>query len=184
MHGHVWSRGIIGNRTDIEHATAPPSDHARKKAKRQVGQGTYRSGSKHPKFGAVHQHVAIDADFGELVFDKLPGVDAGNIDGEGVSLYSRAAELCDKIVEGFLRTTEKQHDEALAGSHAGTLAPIPDEAPVTTIAGFIGVCARWAWTWLSRERARSLPHFGARATRAMVVAQAGCSARSSMSPCQ
>jgi hypothetical protein len=70
-----------------------------------------------------------------------------------------------------LRTTEKQHDEALAGSHAGTLAPIPDEAPVTTIAGFIGVCARWAWTWLSRERARSLPHFGARATRAMVVAQ-------------
>jgi hypothetical protein len=39
-----------------------------------------------------------------------------------VSLYCRAAELCDKIVEGFLRTTEKQHDEALAGSHAGKLA--------------------------------------------------------------
>lgn len=101
---HVRPRRITGDGADIEYAAAAPPDHVREKPERQLRQRAdididqlelrrairLGDGAEYADAGAVHQHVAVNTDFGELVFDPLPGVAVGKVDAKRRELARRS----------------------------------------------------------------------------------------------
>jgi hypothetical protein len=94
-------------------------------------------GSKHAEAGAVHQYVAVDADIREFIFYLLSGVLAGKVNGEGVGFYGDAAELREEVIEGFCERPRSTMTELSRAATRASSRPIPDEAPVTIMPGFI-----------------------------------------------